>query len=49
MLQTICAACHGFDGRAMNFRDDAHPQSAPGFSHRLEKHSDFHETKIPSC
>lgn len=24
--QTICAVCHGFDGRAMNFRDEAKPE-----------------------
>lgn len=25
-FQTICAVCHGFDGKAMNFKDDAHPE-----------------------
>ncbi len=26
MFQTICAVCHGFQGKAMNFKDDAHPE-----------------------
>jgi thiosulfate dehydrogenase len=26
MFQTICAVCHGFDGKRMNFKDDAHPE-----------------------
>jgi cytochrome c553 len=25
-FQTICAVCHGFDGRDMNFHDEAHPE-----------------------
>jgi len=24
--QTICAVCHGFDGKAMNFKDEEHPE-----------------------
>lgn len=26
MFQTICAVCHGFDGRAMNFKNDKNPE-----------------------
>jgi len=26
LYQNICAACHGFDGRAINFRDDDNPE-----------------------
>lgn len=25
-FQTICAVCHGFDGKAMNFKDEEHPE-----------------------
>ncbi len=25
-FQTICAVCHGFDGRDMNFKDEEHPE-----------------------
>ncbi len=25
-FQTICAVCHGFDGKAMNFKDDKNPE-----------------------
>ncbi|MFQ5773293.1 MAG: cytochrome c [Kiloniellaceae bacterium] len=25
-FQTICAVCHGFDGKAMNFKDEKHPE-----------------------
>ncbi len=26
MFQTICAVCHGFEGKAMNFKDDKNPE-----------------------
>ena len=25
-FQTICAVCHGFDGKTMNFKDEEHPE-----------------------